>query len=184
MATIPTTEPESIRAGDTWRWTRELSDYPAGTWTLKYRFRNASAGFEITAGADGTTHSVSVAASTTTGYAAGGYNWIAWVESGDDKFTVAEGVTQVLADFRATAATAALDARTHAQKMLAAIEAWIESSDPAVAEYEIMGRRMKFIPIGELMKLRGKYRIEVANEQAAARLARGEQIPRRIQFRI
>jgi len=43
-ATIPSDEPARLRAGDTWKWTRTLGDYPAGTWTLKYRFKNAAGG--------------------------------------------------------------------------------------------------------------------------------------------
>lgn len=39
--TVPTTEPESVVAGDTWTWKRLLADYPAGTYTLKYRLINA-----------------------------------------------------------------------------------------------------------------------------------------------
>ena len=54
-----------------------------------------------------------------------------------------------------------LDARTHAEKTLEAIEAWIENHDPAVAEYEIAGRRMKYIPIDQLLKMRDQYRREV-----------------------
>lgn len=51
-ATIPDREPAQLRCGDTWRWTRSLADYPATTWTLKYRYKTASTGFEIVATAD------------------------------------------------------------------------------------------------------------------------------------
>ena len=99
-ATIPDREPAQLRCGDTWRWTRSLVDYPATTWTLKYRYKTASTGFEIVATADGTDHSVTHAASTTGGYTAVSYNWTAWVESGAEKYTIAEGVAQLLPDFR------------------------------------------------------------------------------------
>jgi hypothetical protein len=186
MADIPTSEPASARAGDTWRWTRSLTDYPAGTWTLKYRFRNATlAGFEIVAGASGTDHDVNVAAATSAGYGAGTYTWTAWVEGGtSEKYTVGGGTMEVEPDYRAAAAGAMLDDRTHAKKMLDSIEAWLESKDPAVAEYEIAGRRMKYIPIGELMQLRIRYRQEVAAQEAAKKLARGQGVGRRIQFRV
>jgi len=37
MVTIPTNEPSTIIAGDTWQWSRrDLSDYPASSWTLEY----------------------------------------------------------------------------------------------------------------------------------------------------
>ena len=183
-ASIPDIEPASIRAGDTWTWTRTIGDYPAGTWTLKYRFKNAAGGFEIAASTSGTDHLVSVAAATTTAYTAGTYGWIAWVEAGSEKFTVGSGTCEVLADYRATSAATALDDRSHAQKMLDAIEAWLEARDPGVAEYEIAGRRMKYITAGELIKLRLRYRAEVQAEAAALKLAAGLGSGRRIQFRI
>jgi len=184
MADIPDNEPASLRIGDTWQWTRTLADYPAGTWTLKYRFKSSAGGFEIVASASGTDHSVNVAAATTAAYTAGSHTWIAWVESGTEKFTVESGNAELLPDYRSGLATVALDDRSHAKKMVDAIEAWLESRDPAVAEYEIAGRRMKYIPIGDLLKLRSRYLAELSAEENAARLARGEGIGRKIQFRI
>ena len=186
MSTIPDNEPAALRAGDTWRWTRSLPDYPAGTWTLKYRFKTSAAtGFEITAAASGTDHSVTVAAATTGGYTAGRYTWQAWVEGGSsEKYTVDEGSFEVLPDYRSGTAAAALDDRSHARKMLDAIEAWLESRDMAVASYQIAGRQMQYIPVAELIKLRSRYRTEVQAEENAARLARGEGFGRKIQFRV
>lgn len=182
MADIPANEPASARAGDTWKWTRTLADYPAPTWTLKYRFKNATSYFEIVAAASGTDHAVTVAAATTAAYAAGSYTWMAWVEAGAEKFTVDTGTFVVDPDYRAS--TAAYDGRSHAQKMLAAIESWLESRDMAVAEYEIAGRRLKYIPAAELIKLRQKYRLEVASQANAEAIAKGEGAGRKIQFRI
>lgn len=179
---IPTNEPQSLRAGDTWKWTRTFADYPAGTWTLKYRFKNAAGYFEIVAAAAGTDHAVTVAAATTAAYAAGRYTWMAWVETGAEKFTVDTGTLEVNPDYRAS--TAAYDGRSHARKMLDAIEAWLEARDPAVAEYEIAGRRMKYIPIAELVKLRSRYQLELAAQANADAIAKGEGLGRKIQFRV
>jgi hypothetical protein len=185
MLDIPTNEPTSLRAGDTWTWKRTLADYPAGTWTLKYRFKCSTTGFEITCTASGTDHLATVAAATSAAYVAGTWTWIAWVEGGvSEKYTVDSGSIKIEPEYRTGAATVALDDRSHAVKMLAAIETWLESRDPAVAEYEIAGRRMKYIPIAELLKLRSRYQAEVANNENAARIARGEGIGRKIQFRI
>lgn len=186
MSTIPDNEPAALRAGDTWRWTRSLSDYPAPGWVLKYRFKTSAAtGFEITASASGSDHSVSESDAITAGYTAGRYTWQAWVEGGSsEKYTVDEGTIEVLPDYRSGTAATALDDRSHARKMLDAIEAWLESRDMAVAEYQIAGRQMKYIPAAELIKLRSRYRLEVQAEESAARLARGEGIGRKIQFRV
>lgn len=184
-ADIPTNEPAELRAGDTWKWTRTLADYPASAWTLKYRFKSPTAGFEIVASAAGDDYSVTVAAATTAGYAAGTYTWIAWVEGGtSEKYTVDTGVCTLDADYRSGTATAGLDDRTHARKTLAAIEAWIESRNPGVAEYEIAGRRMKYIPVADLLKLRQLYKAEVAAEEAAEAIRTGTGTGRRIQFRL
>lgn len=185
-ADIPSTEPTTARAGDTWRWTRTLADYLSSDgWTLKYRFKSPSAGFEIEASADGDGWAVTVAASTTTGYAAGTYAWIAWVEGGSsEKYTVDTGTLTIDPDFRSGTATAAYDARSHARKTLDAIKVWIEARDQGVAEYEIAGRRMKYIPIADLLKLRQYYQAEVNAEIAAEKLANGLASPAKIQFRL
>lgn len=182
-AEIPTDVPSALRAGDTWKWTRTLADYPAGTWTLKYRFKNAAGGFEITATASGTDHAVTVAAATTGGYTAGTYQWVAWVESGAEKFTVDQGSTVVEPDYRAGTATAALDDRSHARKMVAQLEAWIEAHGDGVQEYEIAGRRMKFDKAG-LIKQLEYYRGRVAGEDDAQRLADGKKSRRRLAVRF
>lgn len=183
-ADIPTTEPAALRAGDTWKWTKTLADYPASAWTLTYRFKNAAGGFEFTAVASGDDYAVTVAAATTAGYAAGTYHWQAQVVAGAEKFTVDTGVLVVDPNLFSGTATAAFDARSHARKMLAAIEAWLEAKDPAVAEYEIAGRRMKYIPIAELVKLHSRYAAAVSAEDAADKLAAGIGVGRKIQFRL
>lgn len=183
MSTIPDNEPASLRCGDTWQWSRTLSDYPAGTWTLKYRFKSAASGFEVVAAASGTDHLATVSAATSGGYTAGRYTWMAWVESGAEKFTVDSGTIELLPDYRSGAATVALDDRSHARKMLDQIETWLESHGDGVAEYEIAGRRMKYDKAG-LIKLHNKYQSAVAAEEAAAKLARGEGSGRKIQFRM
>lgn len=183
MSNIPNQEPDSLRVGDTWRWTRALADYPAGTWTLKYRFKNSSTGFEIVATASGTDHDITVAAATTAAYTAGAYTWISWVESGSEKYTVDSGNCELLPDYRSGLATVALDDRSHAVKMVAQIETWLESHGDGVAEYEIAGRRMKYDKAG-LIKLLNQYKLRVQAEENAAKIARGEGIGRKIQFRV
>lgn len=184
MSNIPNQEPASLRVGDTWRWTRTLADYPAGTWTLKYRFKNASTGFEIVASASGTDHSVTHPAATTAALAAGKYTWQAWVEGGtSEKYTVDSGSMVLEADYRTVSVTTALDDRSHARKMVDQIEAWLESHGDGVSEYEIAGRRMRYDKAG-LIKLLHNYKAQVQAEVNAAKLARGEGIGRKIQFRI
>jgi hypothetical protein len=79
----------------------------------------------------------------------------------------------------------ATDGRTHARKVLDAIEAVIEGrATSEVAEYQIAGRELRYIPIPELLQLRDKYRGEVLREDAASRAARGLPDPRRVFVRF
>lgn len=185
-ADIPTSEPSELRAGDTWTWTKTVADYPATSWTLKYRFKNAAGGFEITASTSGTDYSVTVAASTTAGYAAGAYSWMAWVEGGSsEKYTVDTGTVTINPDYRTGTATAAFDDRTHAQTVLDAIEAVIEGrAAKDQEEYTIAGRSLKRTPIASLLKLRQHYLAEVAAQKAREAIANGTGTGRRIQFRV
>lgn len=185
-ATIPTTVPASARAGDTWKWTYASADYSAADgWSLKFLFKSSAGGFEVDASADGSGWSATVAATTTAAYAAGTYAWQAWVEKGTEKYTLDFGSLVVDPDFRSGTSTAAYDARTHAQTMLDAIEALLEGRATRVqSEYEIAGRRLKFLSMTELMRARNLYKAEVAAEAAAERIRRGTGTGRRIGFRV
>lgn len=187
-ADIPTIEPASLRAGDTWQWTKSLGDYPASTpWTLKYRFKNASGGFAITATADGDDYAVEVTATASKAYRAGVYSWFSWVENADasEKHTVASGSFTVLPDFRVSEADQPFDDRSHARIVLAAIEAVLENRATLDQEsYEIAGRSLKRTPLGDLIKLRQHYKAEVAAEAAAEAIRNGAGSGRKIQFRL
>lgn len=182
MADIPTLEPTTANAGDTWRWNRTLADYPASAgWALSYTLINAAAKITINAAASGDDHAVTVSAATTAGYAAGSYDWRARVSKAGEVYTVGEGRITVRNAF----AGATFDARSHARKTLEAIEATIEGrASSATLEYEIAGRRMKYIPAAELLKLRDKYRGEVAREDAATAVAAGLPDRRRVYVRF
>ena len=184
MPDIPTTEPQDAFAGDTWAWTRTLADYPAPTWVLKYRFKNESGGFELTAAASGTDHAVTATAATTAAYASGIYSWVAWVEGGSsEKYTVDQGTVTVLPDFRATAAATALDTRSHARKALALVEAAIEALNLGVKAYPINNRSMTKRDLPELVQMRDAYKVEVAREEAAEKIANGLGNPKRFYVR-
>lgn len=160
---IPIVVPATLRAGDTATWRRTLADYPASAgWVLSYVLVKTGAQIAITAAAAGADHLVSVAPATTAAWAPGVYVWQERAALAGAIHTTATGSVEILASF--SAATTGLDARSHAQKTLAALEAWIEGHDLAVAEYDIAGRRMKYIPIADLLTLRDAYRREVRGQ--------------------
>lgn len=184
-ADIPTAEPTAARAGDTWKWTKSLADYPASTWTLKYYFKSSTSGFSVTATASGDDHSVTVAAATTAAYTAGNYRWIASAESGSEKFTVDEGTLEVQKDYRGVSASTGVDDRSHARIVLDAIKAVIEGrASKDQEEYTIAGRSLKRTPITTLLKMRQHYETEAKAEANAEAIADGTGKGGRIQFRI
>ena len=179
-ASIPTTEPSTITPGDTVKWTRSLPDYPASDgWVLTYELVNESIRYALTATASGADHLVTVVASTSAVYMSGVYDWRARVRKEDEVYTVASGRVTVRSGFGS-----AIDARSEPRQALAAIEATLLGrGTAATAEYEIAGRRLKYIPLPDLIRLRDRYRIDVAREDSAARAAAGLPNPGRIYVR-
>jgi hypothetical protein len=168
------TEPISIIPGDTVKWTRSLADYPASAgWALSYEMLNAQHRYQINATADGSVHRVIISAQTTESYAPGSYDWRARVTNAEEVYTAATGRLTVAPSFGAAG-----DVRSHARRALEAIEAVLEGrATSATAEYEINGRRLKYIPLIELHAMRSKYQREVAAEE-------GKSGPRGVSGRI
>ena len=187
MTDIATNEPPQLFAGDTWQWRRlDLSDYSAATWTLKYRFKNAAGGFEVTASAYNTSQfDITVSAATTAALTAGTYDWTAFVTSGSERHTVDHGHLIVQPDLGAGSAATPVDRRSHAQKVLDAIEAVLESrATKDQQEYHIAGRRLIRTPIADLLLLRDRYRNETRRAQIAENLANGLADPSKVYVRF
>ena len=159
--TVPTSIPASVRAGDTVTWSRALADYPATAgWAITTTLVRLGAKITIVSAADGDLHKSTVAAAITATWGAGNYAYHERVRNGSESYSVGSGLLDILPDYAGTS-PGGLDARSHAQRTLAALEAWIEARDIGVAEYEIAGRRLKTIAIPDLLKLRDRYRQEV-----------------------
>jgi hypothetical protein len=175
---IPRNEPPEARAGTTWQWRREdlIADYPASSWTLKYWMKQLGTGgghIEITAAADGDNFSIVVPAATTQGYTAGKYAWAAEVSGGaSEVYEVDRGIFTVLARYDQAAS---LDDRTHARKMLDAIEALLENRATVdQQEYTIGSRHLKRMTVKELTDWRGLYRAEVQAQTMVERIRNGQ----------
>jgi hypothetical protein len=183
-ASVPSREPSAARAGDTWAWTRDLADYPAGTWTLTYTLFSTAGIWPITATADGATHAVNVAPAQSSQITAGRWDWVAQVSNGTDFYQVGSGVIQVLPDL--TSADA-YDGRSYPRRMFDAVRACLEGrqtegeADLVSAHYN--DRSAQFD--GALMrKDESRYGFMVQAEDNAERLARGEQSGRFISTRF
>lgn len=183
---IPTTEPARITAGDTIKWTKYLGDYDPGTWTLSYAFVRSVSGsgdqLIITAANNGDgSHLATISADDSASMSVGEYAWHAYVTSGTERHRVGEGTVRVLPNFAATGySTTGYDGRTHAQKVLDAIEAVIEgraSSDQSSVSISTGGvsRSLSRMSHDELVAMRNHYRAERAREVRREQARRGAQ---------
>lgn len=162
---LPTTEPLTIRAGDTVTWQRVLDEYPASDgWTLKYRllYASGSPAASWSSTGSGSVHTISLAASVTADFAAGDATLCPYVERtvnavlerqslGTLAVTVLPDLTQV----------ASVDARTSAQRILAdlraALEGYLGSANATIVEYSIGDRTMRFRSSEDILALIGYY---------------------------
>lgn len=171
---IPTTEPTELTAGDTVQWTRSLADFPAGDgWVLSYVLINSAAKITITASASGDDHAVSVSAATSSAWTAGKYQWQAYATLASDRHLVGTGTVQIKPNF---AAATTYDGRSHAHKVLEAIEAALESratNDQLDILTTSFGDRSIGRDKSRLLELRDRYRREVRAEEDAERAAQG-----------
>lgn len=178
---------DNIVAGDTLDFQTSVTGYPATDgWTLKYYLTPRTAGTQIVLTAatasDGQSYRVQISPATSAGYAAGTYDWRARVEKTGAELTVDQGFVTIQVK---VAGLTASDNRSHARKVLEAIEALIETKGTAdVIEYSIGSRSIKKMTTTELLPWRDKYRWEVANEVDAERVADGLGNPRLVGVRF
>jgi hypothetical protein len=174
IVSIPTQVPTTLTAGNTWRWTLDLSSYPADTWTATVYFTNSSAIFSAVGAASGTAHAFTVAAATTATRKAGRYTWVVRVTDGTIVETVDEGATDVEAD---PASSATRDTRTWARKTLEAVEAFLAgNATTAQASMTIRDRSISRWSLSELTKWRDQLRAEVRTEESAENHGLGRDI--------
>jgi hypothetical protein len=172
-APIPEKEPQVIVSGSTVSWTKDLSDYrPDDGWTLTYALTISGAKIAITASDNGDgRHAVTVAASVTALWGAGRYSWQSYVTKDTERYSIGSGLVEIKPNLAAQ--TGGYDARTHARKMLDAIEAALEGRASAdqlhVLRVTLGERDIQYNP-EVLLPLRDRYRAEVAGEEAAAGL--------------
>jgi|TARA_R100000081_G_scaffold89678_2_gene63076 hypothetical protein len=169
-ANYPTQEPDVLVVGDRWVWRRPdlVADYPTADYALTYEFHEDSGGggshkFTITATETTTDYLVEIASATTAAYTAGEYNWYAFITRSSDSQRIAidEGHTKLELNFANTNA----DNRSHAKKVLDAIQATIEGrASQDQMSYSIAGRSLSRMSIDDLLKFRDRYRAEYNRE--------------------
>jgi hypothetical protein len=145
---------------------------------------SAAAVVRITAAAAGTQHSVHLLPATTGVYPAGRYDWTAHVTDGTDRHQVGAGSILVLPNL---ATATAFDGRTHARKILDAIEAMMEArgtgGDLDLVRTTLGDQTAEFDPAA-LAALHRQYAAMVAAEDRQAASARGQRFGMvQVQFR-
>lgn len=174
--------PEELRAGDTWFFEFNYSDYPSSDWNLVLYFSSLAAKFSATSVASGTSHRVTVSAATTEDYETGGYSYQMRAEHASDGrvFTVGEGYVDVLPPLSKQA-----DHRHRVKRVLDAIDAVIEGrAGNDHLSVSIAGRSISKISISELRDFRAWYsqqwdRLKGQSKQKAFGKSRGNNIKAR-----
>ncbi|MDX8383019.1 MAG: hypothetical protein R8M45_02985, partial [Ghiorsea sp.] len=125
-------------------------------------------------------HLFSLPSSLTDTFLAGEYRLgVVATHASGERFTLFSADVVVLGNL-----SRAGDARSQVKKDLDALNAWISSSDPKVAEYSIAGRTMKYHDPLTLEKLRNNRKREYLAEQNAERRAAGFKPRRRMLTRM
>ena len=159
--------PDSISAGLSLKFEVISDDYPAPDWELTAILRGP-ASIDLTAAASGTGHVFSETAATTGTWVPGLYAVSLRATSGDDVHELEAGQATIAADL--VSLEAGHDARGHAQRTLAAIEAVIEGrASKDQQSYTINGRSLVRTTIADLLLLRTKYKAEVARQNSGGR---------------
>lgn len=184
-AEIPFKEPTEVIAGNTVAWTKDLSDYPAGTWTLKYYLRGPAT-IDIIAMASGTRHSVSVSAATTAAnWPPGTYKWQSFVSSGSDRYFVDKG--EIVVVLNPATSTLTFETRTKAKVILDALDqAILENAGRPEQSYTIQaaGRQHTYKTMADMIIARDKFAAIVKQEEDAKKIMRGENTGKNILVRF
>jgi hypothetical protein len=169
---------KTLYAGDTLKELISLTEFPASEgWVHNTRFAPQGAGAAVTVSAteDSDDFQLTVTAVTTSQWEAGTWTYSQWVEKAVERYTVAAGQLQVLAN--PSTAENGIDTRSHVKKTLDALELMIEGkASQDVQSYTINGRQLQHYDIGDLLKMRDKYKAEYANEQSGGKPRKGGKI--------
>jgi len=177
---VDTRPPIEIAIAETADWTLDLSEFrPGDGWAVAYYFRGP-AEVDVEGVADGDEWDFSIGSATFD--VAGGYQWTAVATDGTERCRIATGRIRVLAN--AEDQTGLGDVTTHAERMLAALEAALEgTASKAHRSYTIDGRSLERMTLEELRTNRDLYarRVQLERELAAKGVSSA---PKRVAVRL
>jgi F0F1-type ATP synthase epsilon subunit len=169
----PTTEPSELQLGDFWAWKKtDLSDdYPTADYSLSYEFNiiDGATAVNFTLSASESNNEYVIETTDTSSYTKGEYNWVSYITRASDsaRIKISEGFTEIQDNYATTAASV----RSHAKKVLDAIEAVIENrATMDQSSMSIAGRSLSRLTIDELLTFKNRYKAEYLKEIKKARL--------------
>lgn len=184
MAEPLTRVPREIVRLSTPSWRFEDPEFsPADGWSLEYAFEGPSE-LNITATADGAGFLVELT-EFQTAIATGSYAWqaIATRAAPLERVLVGTGRTEFILNYGIDTTTGPI--KTHAARMVEAIEAQLEGrATDGQKSMSINGRSLDRHSLAELMEARKTYRIEARAEEAALLQGRDPNKRRRIKVRF
>lgn len=178
---------DELISGDTLNYTARMREFsPDAGWGLKFRLvPRADVGSAITllATAGEGVWVVQAHAPITATWLPGMYNWAAWVEKGQERYTVESGQLKVLQDPRTM--VPGVDARSETLKAYEAVTLMITGrATDGVKAYTINGRQLERYAISELLHLQSRLRTQLAQERRAQGIADSYGSVQRVMVRI
>lgn len=172
--TVPDQEPDYIVSGLTAKWKIYLADYlPGDNWTLKYSLKKSSvAVINISSSDNGDDcHLINLSPTVTTAYTVGNYAYQAYVENSTtgEKHLIETGQIEIKTGFSDSAD--AFDPRTHARKVLDAIEAVIEGrATYNQSSVKVGDKELRYYSFTQLTQFREYYlqQVELDEQSEAA----------------
>lgn len=159
--------PRILGAGTSFEHLIASAAWPAPDWTLTAVLRGPVP-MNLVASHEGSRHRFCVPAAMTSTWTAGRYVLSLRASRGDEVREIDTGEVTIRPDISQLAA--GHDARSHVERALAAIEAVIEKRATIDQErYRINNRELWRTPVGELLRLRDRYKAELARMQAVRR---------------
>lgn len=170
-------EPRAVYAGSTVSWQRACPAYPPGEgYALVYTFFGREGAWNVSGEqvtGSGGTFEATIAADAWAEIPPGEYRWVARAEKGGAKYVVAEGSLVVHPDPE-TLGEAGYDGRSHARKVLEALQARIEGrAGERHLSMSIAGKSIQLMSLAELIDAKRRYEADVRSEENAARLQAG-----------
>lgn len=174
--TTPKQEPQAIAAGDEASWIRQIDDFPATTYTLKYVLQGRSNIIKFQATNDAGNYLVSLTSAVTSEWQPDMYRISAYVVNagGTVQRQVRTAFIRMLITPNLAVQPNGADVRTFSEKALAAVEATIlQLTSRTVMQASVNGQVYTLANINDLFLLRERFKSEVRREEEQARLNAG-----------